>query len=439
MKFNLPTRYVLAIVASLVLAACGGGGAQTNPNQGGLLSLLPTTATFYAGVPYTMTISGGRAPYSLTSNEPSVLPVPSTVNGNTFQVVGANPGVIDTGLPAGALPIKTVTISARDSSGLGPVTATIQVGQNFLTSYAVSFGTTTCPPPTGSAATVITPCAGGDTVMTLDAVISGNKVGDALFQFDVVTGTMGFVNPIGSNTVTQTFQATSDHQGIATAIVRVPAGTPSQIGMIRVTHVASGVSNTFSFLITPGAVSALAALPSTFTFTGSSATTCGTGSGDFFVTGGTPPYAASSSNPFITVVAKDANAGHFTLTATNAATPCIAGASIVVTDSGGSTPVTVSVTTTTGTSAPATALAAQPTAITLTCGGTSSVAAVGGSGSYTATTTNALATTSVSGNTVSVTLAGVYAAGAFPSPQSLNITDGSSAVSVALTAPASCP
>ena len=441
-NFNLPTRYVLAIVASLVLAACGGGGAQTNPNQGGALSLLPTAATFYAGVPYTMTISGGRAPYSLTSSEASVLPVPSIVNGNTFQVVGANPGVIDTGLPVGALPVKTVTVTARDSAGQGPVTASVQVAQNFLTSYVVNFGTTTCPAPTGSTSTAVTPCAGGDTVMSLDAVIAGNKVGDALFQFDVVTGTMGFVNPIGSNTVTQSFQATSDHQGIVTAIVRVPSGTPAQIGMIRVTHVASGVSNTFSFLIEPGATAPLAALPATFSFTGTNGTTCGTGSGDFFVTGGTPPYSAASSNPSIQVVAKDANAGHFTLTVTNSATPCISGASVIVTDSGGSTPVSVAVNTTTGTSTPVTALSAQPTSITLDCGSTGSIAVVGGTGSYSATTTNSLITASVSGNTVSATLAAHYPAPgppSLPAGQSINITDGASAVSVSVTAPTNCP
>ena len=142
------------------------------------------------------------------------------MNGNTFQVVANNPGVVDTGLPAGALPVRTVNLTARDSAGQ-TATATIKVGQNFLTGYTLSFPSTTCTLPATS--TTIAPCAGGDTVARVDAVINGNLVGDAQFQFDVVTGNMGFVNPIGSNTVTQSFQTTSDHQGSVTAIVRVPA------------------------------------------------------------------------------------------------------------------------------------------------------------------------------------------------------------------------
>ena len=152
-KFHPRIRYALAAIASLVIVACGGGGAKINPNLGnGALTLLPTAATFYAGIPETMTISGGRPPYALTSSDPTVLPVPAIVNGNTFEVVGTNPGVIDPGLAPGALPIKTVNLTARDSSGLS-ATASIQVGQNFLTSYTISFPTTTCPTASSSTTT----------------------------------------------------------------------------------------------------------------------------------------------------------------------------------------------------------------------------------------------------------------------------------------------
>ena len=121
MKFNPRIQLALAVIATVLLTSCGGGGAKSNPNQGGTLALLPAAPTFYAGVAYTMTISGGKGPYALTSDQPQVMSVPATVDGNTFQVVPNNPGVIDTGLPPGSLPVRTVNVTVRDSAGQGPL------------------------------------------------------------------------------------------------------------------------------------------------------------------------------------------------------------------------------------------------------------------------------------------------------------------------------
>ena len=435
MKFNPRIQYALAAIAAVLLVSCGGGGAQTNPNQGGSLALLPSGGTFYAGVAYTMTISGGRAPYSLSSDEADVLPVPAIVNGNTFQVVANNPGVIDPNSTPGALPVRTVNLVVRDSSGQS-ATSAIKVGQNFLTGYTLSFTSTSCT--LGSTVTTIAPCAGGDTVARVDAVINGNLVGGAAFQFDVVTGNMGFVNPIGSNTVTQSFQATSDHQGAVTAIVRVPPGVATQIGIIRVTYVATGVSNVYAFTIIGATGTPMSAIPSSFTFTGA-AGACGSGSGDFFVSGGVPPYHAVSSSSQIAVVSDDNGQGRFTLTTAGAACGAY---SIIVTDSGNSNPVnsvTVTVTIAAGATPPApvlTPLAASPAAIDMggACGVSATATVVGGSGTYSASTTApAYLKTTVSGNTVTVTrnTTGDPAPNV-TSPQTLNITDGSSIASVIL-------
>ncbi|MFZ3322125.1 MAG: hypothetical protein WA190_07110 [Usitatibacter sp.] len=439
MKFNPRIQYALAVIASVLVVACGGGGAQTNPNQGGSLSLLPSGGTFFAGVAYTMTLSGGRAPYSLTSDESDVLPVPAIVNGNTFQVVGNNPGVIDVGLAAGALPVRTVNLTARDSAGQ-TATATIKVGQNFLTGYTLSFPSTSCS--LGTNVTTIAPCAGGDTVARVDAVINGNLVGGAAFQFDVVTGNMGFVNPIGSNTVTQSFTATSDHQGAVTAIVRVPPGVATQIGIIRVTYVATGVSNVYAFTILGATGSAMTAIPSTFTFTGA-AGVCGSGSGDFFVSGGVPPYHAVSSSSQVAVVSDDNGQGHFTLTTAGA--PC-GSYSIIITDSGNSNPVnsaTVTVTISAGavvappTPPTPTPLTAAPSSVTLACGTSSTVTVVGGSGTYSATSTApGYITSIVTGNTVTITRRGDDTTNPplTTTSQSVNITDGASIATIAVDA-----
>src|SRR5882757_7595744 len=92
-KFHSFIQHAIVVAASVFLAACG-GGATTNPNQGGELRVSPTEGTFFAGVPSTITISGGRIPYSITSSAPQILPVPSVVNANSFQVVPNNPAVL---------------------------------------------------------------------------------------------------------------------------------------------------------------------------------------------------------------------------------------------------------------------------------------------------------------------------------------------------------
>src|SRR5262249_13467460 len=97
-KFRSPSSVLgalLALVAALFLGSCGGGGAQGNPNVTGAVTITPSAGTIYAGIPFSFQITGGRTPYFLTSSEPGLLPVPSSINGHDLTVVGANPGVID--------------------------------------------------------------------------------------------------------------------------------------------------------------------------------------------------------------------------------------------------------------------------------------------------------------------------------------------------------
>ena len=153
MKFQTFVNFAFALTASLLLAACGGGGASGNPNQGGPISASPENGTFYAGMPSTITVSGGRKPYAITSSEPGILPVPPIVDANSFEVVPNNPGVVDTGLAADALPVRSVVVSVRDTTGI-IVNITIKVAQNFLTGYRLAFVASTCPAPATAGASI---------------------------------------------------------------------------------------------------------------------------------------------------------------------------------------------------------------------------------------------------------------------------------------------
>jgi hypothetical protein len=444
-KFQSVIPYALALAASLLLSACGGGGASVNPNQAGTtLTLEPTEGTFYGGVPATMTIQGGRPPFAVTSSEPNVLPVPPIVNSNTFDVLPNNPSVIDAGLPVGSLPIRTVNVDVHDSAG-NTATSKIHVGQNFLTGYGILFGSSTCPPPANATATtVITPCAGGDTTITFTATSNGILHGNEQFRLDVVRGQFSFFDPLSSTTtVTQSLLVNSDHSGTVTAVIRVPGGVPTQVAVLRITEVGSGVSTQEVFTITgTSSTLTLTAIPSSISFTGALSTQCGTGSSDVFIFDGAPPYTALTTNPNVSVVAVTPNAqpGRFTVTANNP-NVCLAAVPVIFLDSLGNR-TTITVTTALGSTVvpPPSALTVAPAAITLTCGATGSVSVVGGTGAYSVSSSSPVVSATVSGNTISITRHATPdpAGGPFPATSQVSVTDGASAVFVTVTVPTTC-
>src|SRR5687767_4924192 len=104
---------VFLVIASFLLGSCGGGGAANPGPVGGPPQIQPAVGTLYAGVEYQFTVSGGRPPYFLSSSEASTLAVPSVLEGNFFTAIPNNTAVVDTGLPPGALPVRTVVITMR--------------------------------------------------------------------------------------------------------------------------------------------------------------------------------------------------------------------------------------------------------------------------------------------------------------------------------------
>ena len=443
MKFRSFLGVVLAICASVLLGSCGGGGATPAANSGATLLITPASAFFYAGIPATFQIVGGRPPFTITSSEPSLFPVPSPTNNGSITVLPQNPSVIDAGLPAGSVPSRSVNIDVHDAVGAA-ATATFHIQQNFLTGYGFSFIQTSCStpgatPPTGTTG-VQGPTAGCDTVVQVTTSVNGNLHANQTFRFDVVLGNFQVVDPntgVASTSVT----TTTDHNGIALVIIRVPSGANTQVAVFRITDVASGASTTEAFNIAGTNNNTLTAVPSSFTFTGALSTQCGTGSGTFFVFGGTPPYMAASSDPNISVTSSSSTQpGSFTVTANNP-NVCSSNATIVVTDSVGQH-TTVTVSTVAGSQSPPApaAFTVAPTSLTLACGQSGSVTAVGGSGSYSATASNTDLTAVVGGSTITITRA-LHDGGApaFPASQTVNITDGATIQTVTVTVPPTCP
>ena len=442
---RLVTRLSLAasaVISSVILGSCGGGGASTTNEVNGSLTLLPGAASLYAGVAYTFTIAGGRAPYLLSSSEPVLLPVPARVEGHTFSVIPNNPGVIDANLPPGSVPIRSVIITVRDSFGTvisTPTTNGITVAQNFLTGYGMVINSTCL---SGQA------CAGADAIVAMQAVTNGALYGNRAVRFCVVRGTFQFVVPeTPSNQPAQLVNCVdtvTDHTGVAIARMRVPASASPQIATLRLIDVATGVYTDEAFLITAGTIAgSLTILPNDFTFTGPRQGVCGTGSGDFLVFDGTPPYRAVSSDPNISVSPTTNNdqPARFTITAGNPFV-CVANATIVVTDANGRR-ATVTVSTEEG-SAAAPALVVSPTTVSLndTCGFSTSVTAVGGAGSLTVNSTHPRVVASISGNTVTITriTGDPLPLILYPTTATVTVTDGATTQNVAVNnVRQSCP
>lgn len=441
MKFHSLRSSLLTLLAfglAGILSSCGGGGAASTP-VGGAVVISPTAGTFYAGVPVTFSVIGGRPPYFMSSSEPSLLPVPSQLSGNSFTTVPSNPGVINTGIAPGELPVRGVTIQVRDSTGVILSTTGLQVAQNFLTGYGVVFSPLTCPAgSSGTASPVAQACAGGQTAVRFSAVFNGNLVGNRVFRLEVLRGNFSLRNA-ATGQASQTITTNSDHAGIITAIIEVGANTPAGLGVLRIIDVATGVYTDTVFTISGLSSSQnLTAIPNTFTFTGALTTQCGTGSADFIVFDGTPPYTAVSSfAPNISVTpSSSTNPGRFTITANNP-NVCIANGTIVVTDAlGGRT--TLTVTTEAGSTPPVAppSLAVGPSAITLGCGQSGSVTAIGGTGGLSATSTSASVTAVPSGNSITITRANT---GTSPTTVGIGVTDGRTVVTITATVPATCP
>jgi hypothetical protein len=404
----------------------------------GAVTIQPNAGTIYAGIPFTFTVQGGRTPYALTSSEPGLLQVPNQIDGHSFTVVAANPGVIDPSTTTGSLPVKTVTISVRSGDGISTSTSGIKVGQNFLTGYGISFSPITCPISLGSGGTT-TPqaCAGGESTVTMSATFNGNLAGDRQFQFQVLKGHFSFVFPQGGtgNSVT----TVSDHSGNITVIIQAQGNIPSEVAVLRVIDVATGVYDDHAFIITgTGGTGTLTAIPSTITFTGIQTTDCGGGAATFLVLGGIPPYSAISTvqRAVLRNTTSNTNPGQFTFDMSASSLPCQFGP-IVVQDSTGAN-TQVQVTAQPGATAPPTpaAFTVLPAAITLGCGQSGSVTAIGGSGSYFTNSTTPNITAVVAGNTVTITRLN---SGTTTGTDTVTVSDGANVAPVVVTDTATCP
>jgi hypothetical protein len=421
-----PALALFALAGIFSLAGCGGGnGAPNNPYQPNtptVLTVLPTSVTIYSGVPATLTITSGTAPFSAFSSDAAVLPVSSTVS-NTISLL-ANTVATD----------QAVTLTIRDALG-NQVDVPVTVHPSLLLPASITIaGNPVCG---GSGAQL---CSGQDGTATVRVTgPTGAPIAGRQIRFDVVLGNFSL---IAANSVTpaQTVTVLSDQNGLAAVTIRVPVNAVTQFGTIRATDVATGSTVIGQFTISQfvNGNSVLSVIPTgTTTFTGRDTATCSSGAqANFYIFGGTPPYMVAASFPTavsLLGVPVLASGGAFTVV-TNG--QCFTGLTFAITDAAGRTLLTPpTVDNVVGTAAPIVPLAINPTQYpigggTTTCNAnTFQFLISGGSGKYSASVSpvsGATGTATVpppTGGAVNVSFSGV-AHGDF----NVNVTDGTQVV-----------
>jgi len=328
-----PFVTLLALAGVLSLAACGGGnGAPNNPyNNPGpapLLTVLPLTTTVYAGVPATVSITGGTAPFTLFSSNAAILPVtPGPSNSTTIPLLAA---AVNAATP--------VTLTIQDASGQTTnVAVTVQPSLLLPASITIT-GNPVCA---GSNALL---CSGQDGTATVvvtgpgGATLAGRQV-----RFDVVLGTFSLV-AANSSTPAQSVTVQTDQNGLAAVTIRVPVNAVTQFATVRATDVSSGSSVIGQCTIAQfvNGNSVLSVIPTgTTTFNGADTAHCSSGVPvNFYVFGGTPPYNIALSFPTaVTLLGSPVlqSGGAFTIVSNGS---CFTGLTFSITDSAGRTLLT---------------------------------------------------------------------------------------------------
>ena len=445
---NVLLGFAGSVAAAFMLASCGGGGGSGSSGaQGGALQVGngQSSSTAYAGVPFTLTIIGGKPPYTLISGEPGIFPLPSTTSSNSVTVIPGNPGVIDSGLKPEDLPVRSVNITVRDGSTQTANTV-VKVAQNFLTGYGISLTQTTCPAAAAGTTAITTACAGGETLMHISATFNGALNGNKAFRLIVMRGNFT-IRTIDTQQNGTTVTTNSDHSGTVSAIIQVPTDAATQVAIIRVQDVATGVYTDEAFVIngrtgTGNNGGSLTAIPTDLTFTGGLSTECGTGASDVLIFDGTAPYTFANVDPqdiTVTPASSNDNPGRFTITALNK-NICLDKSPIVFTDAANRR-VTVTVTTKAGSVTPPAPAAfdVQPTTVTVGCGQTATVSVVGGSGLYAANSTHPRIVAFTFGNSAGITRVTGDGATTYPTTGTVTITDGTTIKTVTVNTVANCP
>jgi ribosomal protein L11 len=437
-------KLLLGVFLAVLIVACGGGGDPGTNSTSSTIPLFttaPDTLTLAPGASQEFTIGGGKAPYSAASDNSAIAIV--WVNGNLLDVGGVAAGTAGVTIrdSAGASVKVALTVSgssAKDLYTTAPSGITVAIGSAWAQTYGIGGGSAPYTVTSGNTLVATVAMAGNNYIVTgVSAGTTNILIRDsagATMNVSVTTVSPGLTTTappsvtiaIGSTQTyavrggTGPYTATSSNASVAFA---------SLVGdSLTVTGITAGSANVFISDSQGATVNVAVTVPAAstvalFTTAPPTGVTIAIGSTQTYgVGGGTGPYTATSGNTSVAVVSLVDNS--LTVTGITAGA-----ANVVIRDSQGATvPVAVTVP---AASTVALSTTAPPTGVTIAIGSTQTYAVRGGTGPYTATSSNAsVAFASLVGNSLTVT--GITAGSA-----NVFISDSQGAtVNVAVTVPA---
>ena len=346
-----PVATLLALAGALALSACGGGsGAVNGPSTPS--TPIPTLYTLPAGVviaysqiPATIKIGGGLPPYQALSNNSAVLPVPFNVSGDTLVLV-ANPVAVGTDVP--------VAITVTDQSGQAVIAnVTVRYAPLFengltVTPSSSNCGNNVCDGETASVRAVATGIG--------SAPLPGRQI-----RYDVVFGPFAIVTSNPAAPVASTLTVVTDAAGVAEIQIQATPNATTQQAQIRATDLATGQQQIANFIVERRtSTNNLSVVPPTATIQTLYNNSCSTGFVvDYYIYGGTPPYAIASTFPTAVTISPTtvgASGGFFRAT-TNGT--CVNPLTFTIQDSAGKT-TTASLVNIPGTQSPPTSPTTPP-------------------------------------------------------------------------------
>ncbi len=327
-----PVAALLALAGTLALTACGGGsGSINNPNTPTTPTPIPTLQTLpagavvaYSGVPATIQIVGGVAPYTAISNNSAILTVPFNVSGDTLVLV-ANPVALGNDVP--------VAITVADQSGQTVIA-------NVIVRYAPLFQNNLVVTPSNANCGGQNVCDGDTaTVVAVASGVGGAPLPGRQIRFDAVYGPFAILTSNPGTPLSPTLTVVTDSTGTAAVQIQTSANAPTQAAQIRATDVTTGQALIANFIVERSTGSnTLAVIPDTATITTQYNDSCSTGFLiDYYIFGGTPPYTVTASFPTAVLIVPTVvgASGGFFRAATNGT--CVNPLTFAIVDAAGKT------------------------------------------------------------------------------------------------------
>ena len=408
-------KLLLGVFLAVLIVACGGGGDPGTNSTSSTIPLFttaPDTLTLAPGASQEFTIGGGKAPYSAASDNSAIAIV--WVNGNLLDVGGVAAGTAGVTIrdSAGASVKVALSVSsspAKDLYTTAPSSITVAIGSAWAQTYSIDGGTGPYTVTSGNTLVATVAMAGNNYIVTgVSAGTTNILIRDsagATMNVSVTTVSPGLTTTappsvtiaIGSTQTyavrggTGPYTATSSNASVAFA---------SLVGdSLTVTGITAGSANVFISDSQGATVNVAVTVPAASTVALSTTApptgvTIAIGSTQTYaVRGGTGPYTATSGNTSVAVVSLVDNS--LTVTGITAGA-----ANVVIRDSQGAT-VNVAVTVPAASTVPL--FTTAPPSVTIAIGSTQTYGVGGGTGPYTATTSNStVADVSLVGNSLKV-------------------------------------